>query len=107
MTEDRLEVLLQFHAEDPSDAFTRFALAQEYVKRGRSLKACELYESLIEMRPAYTGTYYHLGKLYQSLDRMEDAARTFRSGIAACSQKRDAKDLSELKQALRALCDEE
>ena len=103
---DRLTLLLQYHAEDPKDAFTRFALAQEYHKRGNPAKACELYESLVSMQPEYTGTYYHLGKLYQHQGQAGEAARVFRRGIDVCVQQGALKDLSELRDALMALNDE-
>ena len=105
MAADRLSLLLQYYAEDPSDAFTCFALAHEYAKRGELERACELYELLISMQPAYTGTYYHLGKLYAELNRTADAAAVYHKGITICSQEGAMKDLSELKQALMALDD--
>ncbi len=106
MAVDRLALLLQYHAEDPHDAFTCFALAQEYAKHGNTVKACSLYESLVAMQPTYTGTYYHLGKLYLALDQRKEAAEIFRKGIAVSSQERALKDLSELQQALMELHDE-
>ncbi len=103
MADERLRALQAYHAKDPDDAFVRFALAQEYAKRGNVEKACALYESLVEAQPAYTGTYYHLGKLYASLGRSGEAAEVFRRGIAVTMRKGVAKDLSELQQALMDL----
>ena len=58
------------------------------------------------MQPTYTGTYYHLGKLYLALGQRDKAAEIFRKGIAVSSQEGALKDLSELQQALMALHDE-
>ena len=107
MAVDRLAALLEFHKEDPKDAFTRFALAQEYTKRGDFLRACKIYESLVASSPAYTGTYYHLGKLYQSLGHDEAAFSIYKRGIAAASREGAHHDLSELRQALNELNDDD
>jgi len=106
MAFDRLEALVAFHAEDPQDVFTRFALAQEYAKRGDVARACELYESIVAMQPSYTGTYYHLGKLYESLGRPAEASAIYRKGIAVATREHAHKDLSELRQVLMELEDE-
>lgn len=97
---DRLDALLQFHEEDPTDAFTQFAIAQEYLKREAPEQALTFFERLAETNPDYTGTYYHLGKLYQRLGRNDDALTTYRRGIEVARAQRNQKDLSELQDAL-------
>jgi tetratricopeptide (TPR) repeat protein len=97
---DRLQRLLAFYEEDPDDAFTRFALAQEYAKLGKPHEALAVYEALVEDQPGYTGTYYHLGKLYERVGRTEDAMATYRHGIERARTQRALKDLSELQDAL-------
>ena len=99
---DRLAALLEFHEQDPEDAFTHFALAQEYARRGDDARALAFYEKLAAGQPDYTGTYYHLGKLYQRLGRTGDAIATYERGIAVCRRQRNIKDLSELQDALLA-----
>lgn len=100
MTQDRLEALEDFYEQDPADAFTRFALAQEYLKRGRTQEALRFFEGLTADDPDYVGTYYHLGKLYEALDRKEDAKRTYRQGIEVAQRQRDAHARAELLDAL-------
>ena len=102
MAKDRLGVLLDFYRMDSSDAFTRFALAQEYARRGELGRALAFYEDLLAEAPDYTGTYYHLGKLYLRTGRPQDAAATFRRGLEAAARVGHAKDLSELHEALHA-----
>lgn len=99
---DRLDQLLQFYEEDPDDAFTRFALAQEYLNRGEVDEALTLFEELVDTDPDYVGTYYHLGKLYERLDRTEDAIETYERGVEVAREQRAQKDLSELQDALLA-----
>lgn len=99
---DRLAALLAFYEQDPGDAFTCFALAQEYDRRGQPEQAAAFYERLVEAQPEYTGTYYHLGKLYERLGRREEALAVYRRGIEVCRRVRQLKDLSELQDALLA-----
>ncbi len=100
MTQDRLALLLAFYEQDPDDAFTRFAIAQEYRKRGAPEQALVFYQRLVAEQPDYTGTYYHLGKLYEKLGHPDDAVATYRTGIEVARRRRNLKDLSELQDAL-------
>ena len=100
MTQDRLALLLAFYEQDPDDAFTRFAIAQEYRKRGVPEQALVFYEQLVAEQPDYTGTYYHLGKLYEEVGRKDDAVDAYRKGIEIARQQHNLKDLSELQDAL-------
>lgn len=97
---DRLDLLLEYHREDPDDPFTRFALAREYLKRGELAEALAAFEGLVRDAPDYVGTYYHLGKLYAELGRTEDAVATFEAGIAVATAQGDAHSRSELQGAL-------
>ena len=99
---DRLKHLLQFYEDDPDDAFTRFALAQEYLNRDETDKALSFFEELVETDPDYVGTYYHLGKLYERLGRTDDAIATYEAGVEVAREQRAQKDLSELQDALLA-----
>lgn len=100
---DRLKTLLEFLEEDPSDAFTRFAVAQEYAKRGDVQRALEYYEALVREQPSYVGTYYHLAKLYEEVGRTADAKRIYRDGIAEAEKQRDFHSRAELNNALLQL----
>jgi Tfp pilus assembly protein PilF len=100
MTAQRLAMLLQFYEQEPDDAFTLFALATEYLKQGDTDRALAFFERLVAADPAYVGTYYHLGKLYQRLGCPDDAERTYRQGIDVAQQQRDFHARAELQQAL-------
>ncbi len=65
----RLEKLLEFIKNEPNDEFLKYALATEYLRLGQTDRSLSYYEDLIANHPSYTGTYYHLGKLYEALDR--------------------------------------
>ncbi len=98
-----LERLLQFHEADPEDSFTRFALAQEYLKSGNEQQALDYFEGLVRSNPEYTGTYYHLGNLLVRMGRKEDAMRIYEAGILAARRQKNLRDLAELQDALLAL----
>ena len=100
MPVDRTPQLLQFLEDDPDDAFTRFALAQEYAKQGEADEALGYFEGLVEDQPEYVGTYYHLGKLYEELGRQDDALATYQHGIEVATEARDAHARAELQDAL-------
>ena len=97
---DRLETLLTYYDEDPDDAFTRFAIATEYLKRNNFEKACLFFEELVRDNPSYVGTYYHLGKLYESLNRNDEAIATYQNGISIATEARDLHARAELQDAL-------
>jgi tetratricopeptide (TPR) repeat protein len=97
---DRLAALQAFLLDDPADPFTRFALAQEHLKRGEPTEALAHFEGLARDRPDYVGTYYHLGKLYAALGRRADAVSAYRAGVAEAARAGDAHARAELQGAL-------
>ncbi|SEL12608.1 heme biosynthesis protein HemY [Parapedobacter koreensis] len=98
---DRLQQLIGFLAESPQDPFLTYALATEYLKLGQSDKAVQYFEELLVRHPDYVGTYYHLGKLYEALDRREEAIAIYEKGMRAATKKRDMHALSELQAVYR------
>lgn len=97
---DRLEQLLAFHEEDPDDSFVRFALATEYIKLTRHDDAKRVFEELVEKDPAYVGTYYHLGKLYERLGDTVSAVEIYQKGIQVSTAASDQHSTAELQSAL-------
>ncbi len=98
----RLEQLIDFLKDSPNDPFLKYALATEYVKLGHTDDALKYYEDLRTNHPAYVGTYYHLGKLYEMLDRKVDAISVYEAGISVAKNKRDMHALSELQAVYRS-----
>ena len=93
----RLDKLLAFIQSEPEDEFLKYALATEYLRLNDTGKALAYYEDLINNHPGYTGTYYHLGKLYEALGRKGDAINTYEKGMEITKAKRDNHAFSELK----------
>ncbi|MCY4171869.1 MAG: tetratricopeptide repeat protein [Bacteroidetes bacterium] len=103
---DRLKLLLELYENDQSDPFTQFAIGFEYHKSGRLQDALRWYELVLSTDPDYTGVYYHLGKLYVDLERIEDANEIYKKGIEVCIDLHEDKDRCELQLALMALEDD-
>ena len=80
MQANRLEKLLEFIKNEPGDPFLKYALATEYLRIGETDNALTYYEDLVTQHPDYTGTYYHLGKLYEALGRRRAPVTTVRPG---------------------------
>lgn len=99
MQSTRLAKLLEFLESDPNDPFVLYALATEYNTSNDIEKALEYYLKLIADHPDYVGTYYHLGKLYQKVEKTEQALVIYQKGMVVARSKRDMHALSELQGA--------
>lgn len=102
MESSRLDKLLEFLQNEPKDEFLQYALATEYLRLNDTGKALQYYENLVNNHPGYVGTYYHLGKLYEALNRKPDAISTYEKGMEIAKQKRDNHAFSELQAVYRA-----
>lgn len=107
MTSDRLDQLKEMLEKNPRDPFLLYALAQEFTKLGEVKEALNFYEHLRQDHPEYTGTYYHLGKLYERQGDMEKAKHTYRKGLEMTRRLGAQHDYSELLGALSLLEDDD
>jgi len=89
--------------KEPGDAFLNYALATEYIAMSEFEAGKEIFEKLVKNQPEYVPTYYHLAKLYERLDRAEDAEAMYEKGIAMAQQMGDQHAKSELHEALNNL----
>ena len=97
----RLQQLLAFYADDPTDAFTIYALATEY-RPQQPERAWEFYQKLMAEHPEYVGTYYHAGKLLEEFGRKGEAEPVYRKGLVVAKQAGQQHAASELRQALNS-----
>ena len=104
---NRLELLLQLLEEQPTDAFTLFALAKEYEKTNDLANALHYYLKLREINPNYVGLYYHLGKLQELLDKPEAAIATYKEGMIVAKAAKDMHAYGELNGARMIIDDED
>ncbi|MGV3539254.1 MAG: tetratricopeptide repeat protein [Rufibacter sp.] len=94
----RLNQLLAFYEEDPTDPFTVYAIATEY-RAFDTEKARFFYEKLLAEHPDYVGTYYHAASLYQQLDEPELARQAYQKGMQVSRQQGQQHAFAELQQA--------
>ena len=95
----RLNQLLNLYKDDPKDEFVLFALAQEYQKMGETSTAINFFLNLKTQNPNYVGLYYHLAKIYVSLDEVAKATKIYSEGMDVAQRIGDLHALGELKNA--------
>ncbi len=95
----RLKQLLSLLEKSPKDSFITFAIAKEYEYLNELDEALKFYEQLRLQDPSYVGTYYHLGKLFETLGKPEAALGIYNEGVEICKQAKDWHALSELNNA--------
>ena len=103
MSSNRLEKLLDFFKNEPQDPFLKYALATEYLVMDEQDKALAFFEDLVQNHADYVGTYYHLGKLYETIGRNSDAEKTYEKGMQVARQARDSHALAELQGVYNSL----
>ena len=97
----RLQQLLAFHEDDPTDAFILYALATEYRAEAPE-RAWEFYQLLLADHPDYVGTYYHAGKLLEQFNKPDEAEKVYRTGLLVARKAGEQHAASELRQALNS-----
>lgn len=103
MNKNRIPELARRVKEDPSDSFSKFALALELKKIGEQAKVLTLFRDIEMNDPEYVGVYYHLGALYEEMGENIKALNTYKKGIEIAGKKMDQHARSELQSALMNL----
>ena len=99
MNSERLKMLEQFAAEDPTDPFNQYALALELTKSDK-LKAKEILDQLMLSNPGYVPAYYQTALLYFELMLHGEAKKIIENGITQATAHRDLKAANELRSLL-------
>lgn len=103
MSKSRLEQLKEMLENEPGDSFLRYAIATEYAKLDDKEQAMEYYLQIIHDDENYVGTYYHLGKLYESMERRDEAEKIYKKGMEVARKTGNMHAFSELQQVYNAL----
>ncbi len=99
----RRQVLEEFVAAHPADAFARYGLALECAKTGDHAAAIEHFRELLAGHPDYLYGYFHYGQLLARLARTSEAKEILSAGAAAAQKAGDRKALDEISAALAEL----
>ena len=89
--------------QKPSDAFSRYGLAMEYVRSGDLLAAVDEFVKLLDHNPNYAAAYFHGAQTLEKLGRIDEAKGLYRRGIEVTSSMGDDHTCSELQAALDLL----
>jgi tetratricopeptide (TPR) repeat protein len=103
MPENRVDILKNLVAQNPSDSFARYGLAMAYASAGDYAPAVEEYRKLIDLNPKYVAAYYHGGQALEKLGRTDEARDVYRRGIAISTEVGDQHARSELEAVLDLL----
>lgn len=104
---ERIDKLLLFLKDSPTDSFLQHALALEYIKEGDDPKAQALFENILEREPEYTGSYYHLAKLMERKADYTAALAWYKKGMDITMKAGDKKAYNELRSAFDEINDED
>lgn len=96
---NRIEQLKSFLQQSPNDPFLQHALALEYQKQGEKSEALNLFLKNKLEHASYVATYFHMGKLYESMQNLKAAQEAYAEGIVHAEQAGDAKTAGELRLA--------
>jgi thioredoxin-like negative regulator of GroEL len=99
----RRQMLEEFVAKKPDDAFSRYGLAMECVNGGDSAAAERHFRILLENNPDYVAAYLMYAQLLVREARAGEAKEVLTSGIAKASQKGEQHARAELETLLGEL----
>jgi len=99
----RRQMLEEFVAANPQDAFSLYGLAMECVSSGDDQTALGHFEKLVAGHPDYLAAYYHYGQLLARLERNEEARKILSTGIVVAQKAGNSHARDELQTALSDL----
>jgi predicted Zn-dependent protease len=99
----RRQMLEQFVAAKPDDAFSRYGLAIECMNSGDTAAADEHFRALIERNGDYVPAYLMYAQMLSKESRDPEAQRILTAGIDAATRKGDQHARSEMEALLSQL----
>ena len=100
---NKINQLKEFLKATPNDSFLQHALALELVKMGNDEEGKLLFENILLNKPAYVGSYYHLGKLLERINENQAAITVYQTGMKEAKLVNDNHSYNELQAALEDL----
>ncbi len=99
----RRQILEDFVAAKPTDAFARYGLAMECANSGDTAAADEHFKALLASHPEYVAGYFQFGQFLAKAGRTEEARSTLNAGIATAQRTGDQHARAEMEAALAEL----
>jgi tetratricopeptide (TPR) repeat protein len=100
---DRIAMLKEVLAQNPSDAFARYGLAMEHSKAGETEAALAEFAKLLEMHPDYTAGYFLAAQTLARAERKDEAKKMLNDGIASAIRTRNEHAKTEMEAMLQEL----
>ena len=101
----RLEQFKEFVEMDPSDTFSRYALAMEYMAISDFESSVQHFQEVLRLDPEYSAAYFQAAIACRKLEKAGDARNFLLRGIEVAEKKRDWHARDEMKAALADLLD--
>lgn len=99
----RRQMLEEFVAQKPDDAFSRYGLALECMNSGDLAAADQHFNALLNGHPGYIPAYLMYGQLLARESRPEEARRVLSNGVEAATKAGNQHALSEMEALLNEL----
>ena len=100
---DRIALLTEVLAQNPTDAFARYGLAMEYSNSGEVERALEEFGRLLATHPDYTAGYFMAAQTLAKAERTEEARKMLMDGIASARKTGNGHAQSEMEGMLAEL----
>jgi hypothetical protein len=99
----RRQMLEEFVAAKPNDAFARYGLAMDCANAGDAADADTHFKALIGLHPEYVAAYFQYGQFLAKTGRANEARSALTAGIATAQRTGDDHARSEMEAALSEL----
>jgi len=99
----RRQMLEEFAASHPNDAFSLYGLAIECANQGDHAAATETFQKLLAQHPDYVTGYFQYGQFLARISRIGEAKRTLTAGIEVARRTGDNHAADEMAAALAQL----
>jgi thioredoxin-like negative regulator of GroEL len=99
----RRQMLEEFVAAKPTDAFARYGLAMDCANSGDAAAADTHFKALLESHPEYIAAYFQYGQFLARTGRTGEARAMLTAGIATAQRTGDDHARSEMEAALAEL----
>ena len=100
---DKVAMLNEILAQNPTDAFARYGLAMEYAGRGETDTALTEFARLLDQHPDYTAGYFMAAQTLAKAERIDEAKVRLTQGISSASRTGNQHALSEMQAMLDEL----
>ncbi|MAE62611.1 MAG: hypothetical protein CMJ49_14785 [Planctomycetaceae bacterium] len=100
---DRLQQLIRFFEADPTDAFSAYGIALEYLKQNNDAEGLAWLDRALDIDPDYVYAYFQKGQALAQSDRIDEARQVIQNGIETAQRVDDPHGQSELQTLLDSI----